>query len=473
MIFMNDSVIRPAFILIISFTLLLAGSIIFLSFDNKNEDKPYLDHNYTGESSLKKENYLVTDIEIYYSIKNVSFYLDLLPESSSNIIEAEWKLSYDNRTYNDPEISITPIKNNEILSIFINISYSPKLPVFSFSNFSLGINPTYSNYSFICKSGTSRLDLFFQDMNFKDFNIETDGGRGYLRLIRGNIYNSFNISTDNGYFFPALDLAYFYTDIFISSKIGRLDLNFWDIIFEEGKGTFVNSEAYYIDIRWAQHTKLGNNVTIVIEAGYSCDFRMWCPFEETRFDLSGNAGEGIVNIDYPTGDYTQINDTHAVSSNINNTDLDLFIAKAKTSGGELYMRGLDCFKPRRFCREILPNYGIKREVTSIGEENISLASFSGDKIQLINETEKLNLQFNQSTEFSLDEISISWSLKYYKGNDYGEGDIALTAEVIVDNDTLKIYFRLDYEKDRIKPLFNSYNLEILIHQSFNVEILLS
>jgi len=85
----------------------------------------------------------------------------------------------------------------------------------------------------------------------------------------------------------------------------------------------------------------------------------------------------------------------------------------------------------------------------------------------LNRTEYLDINFEFLPDTSENIVHLVWDLTYQHSQGIGVGSINVLMVNKTEGNTLKVYFDLVYELDRIIPTFTNYNVTAFIHPSYS------
>lgn len=444
--------------LIISFS--VAGTSIFIFHESSKTTSGYYE--------ISSEGKTVSEIEIDNQIQKGNINFMTLSKNSSNILEAEWTINY--KGFNDPSkfIVITYEEQQSVLKI---VSALNKPNDILHLDLTIFFNPNYSNYSFKSDSGDGNINFNTHNINYSVFEIKTSSGNVDVQLNKSSIYNDFKIATISGDIDLILDHLIFSKDFLCTSDSGDQFFDIWNIRFISYANFNVSALSGRINIRWANHFNKSHSVNIILKSPNDVYIKMWTPIEITKFDIFYEAINGTTQFSKTAGHFEEIDFNRYHSYNINQSGVDFCNISAITTYGHVHVYIVDCFKWQRFC---YLNDFIPYDVHTSGENIIHKKDHSVTTIEFynlnyiyLNRTEYLDINFEFLPDTSENIVHLVWDLTYQHSQGIGVGSINVLMVNKTESNTLKVYFDLVYELDRIIPTFSNYNVTAFIHPSYS------
>jgi hypothetical protein len=445
-------------VLIISFS--VAGTSIFIFNESSKTTSGYYE--------ISSEGKTVSEIEIDNQIQKGNINFMTLSKNSSNILEAEWTINY--KGFNDPSkfIVITYEEQQSVLKI---VSALNKPNDILHLDLTIFFNPNYSNYSFKSDSGDGNINFNTHNINYSVFEIKTSSGNVDVQLNKSSIYNDFKIATISGDIDLILDHLIFSKDFLCTSDSGDQFFDIWNIRFISYANFNVSALSGRINIRWANHFNKSHSVNIILKSPNDVYLKMWTPIEITKFDIFYEAINGTTQFSKTAGHFEEIDFNRYHSYNINQSGVDFCNISAITTYGHVHVYIVDCFKWQRFC---YLNDFIPYDVHTSGENIIPKKDHSVTTIEFynlnyiyLNRTEYLDINFEFLPDTSENIVHLVWDLTYQHSQGIGVGSINVLMVNKTESNTLKVYFDLVYELDRIIPTFSNYNVTAFIHPSYS------
>ena len=455
---------RKKAILAISLTFIigfsLVGTTIFILYENIKES--------AGNYKISGEGRVITEIKINNHIQKGDINVMMLPQDSSNILEAAWKLSYKSLmsleeliliSFDESESKFTiysNLKTEDIIDLYLNISF----------------NPNYINYSFISDSAYGNLKFNTHDINYSIFEIKSTYGNVDVKLNKASIYNDFKISTDSGEINLILDHLSFSKNFLCTSNSGDQLYDIWNIDFSTSSDFNVSAVSGEITIRWANHFNKSHNVDINLFSENDVYIKFWSPLEIARFDIFLNATQGTTRLDMATVLYNQVGFNHYNSININETGVDFYNISAITDYGYVHVYIVDCFKWQRNCntRNDFWPYDVQTDgeyVIPRADHNITSIEFYSMKYIYLDQIKNLDINFEFLSNSSENAIHLVWDITYTHAMRIGVGTVEILPSNKTEGDVLKFYIALGYELDKIIPTFSNCNITAFIHPDYN------
>ncbi len=392
-----------------------------------------------------------------------------MQNDSNEIISASWTIIYQKQGLFSPErfnIVITNQTEGDILKINFDLENEQDIQpqnIISWNN-SVLLNPTLDLINLTCNSGETDLYFNIKGTDFGTFDVETTKGDIEIYLNRSIIFNDFLLDTVQGEIKGYLDLVSINGDIICNSKSSLVYLNLWDIEFLSEGTLDIFSETGKINTRWASHYKKSHKVNINLKSGFDIEFQYWSPFEISRYDVIFEETTGDAYLGTPTDQFDEISPNHYQSINIDDNRIDLLRILVNTTSGDIYVNFIDCFKPNRFCGRRAPG---EYSVETSSSFQISKSQYDVSTIKLSNEIENINIEAKWLPSTSEYIFKANWNLTYTKGSNHGFGDIDVVITNQTIDDTLQIYIDINYERDRIKPIFDNYIFTVYINPNYN------
>jgi hypothetical protein len=445
-------------VLIISIS--IAGTSIFIFHESSKTTSGYY--------KISNEGTNISEIEIDNQIQKGNINFMTLSENSSNILEAEWTINY--KGFNDPTkfIVITYEEQQSVLKI---VSTLNKPDDILYLDLTIFFNPNYSNYSFKSDSGNGNINFNTHNINYSVFEIKTSSGNVDVQLNKSSIYNDFKIATISGDIDLILDHLIFSKDFLCTSDSGDQFFDIWNIRFISYANFNVSALSGRINIRWANHFNKSHSVNIILKSPNDVYIKMWTPIEITKFDIFYEAINGTTQFSKTAGHFEEIGFNRYHSYNINQSGVDFCNISAITTYGHVHVYIVDCFKWQRFC---YLNDFIPYDVHTSGENIIPKKDHSVTTIEFynlnyiyLNRTEYLDINFEFLPDTSENIVHLVWDLTYQHSQGIGVGSINVLMVNKTEGNTLKVYFDLVYELDRIIPTFTNYNVTAFIHPSYS------
>jgi len=453
-------------ILAISLTLIigvsLVGTTIFLLSETVNE------YETAGNYELSGDGKVITELKISNHIQKGDINVMMLPQDSSNILEAVWKLSYKSATsleapiiisFDEPESHFTinsALKTEDIIDLNLNISF----------------NPNYINYSFRSDSAYSNLKFNAHGINYSLFEITSTSGNVDIQLNKSSIHNDFKISTDSGEINLMLDHLIFSKNFLCTSNSGDHFYDIWNIEFSTSSDFNASAISGEITARWANHFNKSHNVDINLNSENDVYLKLWSPPEIARFDIFYNATHGTTQFSMATLLRVQVGYNRYHSININETSVDFYNISAITNYGHVHVYIVDCFKWQRHCvqRNDFWPYDVQREgeyVIPRADHNVTSIEFYNMKYIYLDRLEYLDINFELLSNSSENAIHLVWDLTYKHAMRFGVGTVEILPSNKTEGDILKFYMALGFELDKILPTFSNCNITAFIHPDYS------
>jgi len=440
--------------------LAITGTSIFIFHESSK--------NVSGYYEISEEGKIISDIEIDNQIQKGNINFMTLSKNSSNILEAYWTIDYTG--FNDP--------NN-----FIVITYEEQLSILKISStlnnpeeiihldLTILFNPNYNNYSFKSNSGPGNLQFNTHAINYTFFEIKASSGYLDVQLNKSSFYNDFKISTTSGEINLILDHSIFSKDFLCASDSGNQYFDIWNIRFISFSNFNVSALSGRINVRWANHFNKSHNININLNSPNDVYIKMWTPIEITRFDIFYEAINGTTQFSKTAGHFDEVGYNRYHSYNINQSGVDFINISATTEYGEVHVYIVDCFKWQRFCylNDFWP-YDVRTSGENVipkKDHNVTTIEFYNLNYIYLNRTEYLNINFELLPDTSENIFHLVWDITYQHAQMIGVGSIRVLCLNKTEGNTLKVYFDLVYELDRILPTFTNYNITAFIHPSYS------
>ncbi|MHA1986557.1 MAG: hypothetical protein ACW98D_07960 [Promethearchaeota archaeon] len=456
----KKKIILISLVLIIGFSGL--GTTIFVFYENPKENSGYFE--------ISKEGIDVSAIEIDNKIQKGNIDILTLPENSSNLFEAEWTINY--KGFNEPNsfINIRFEAENSILRIFTTLSAPDDI---LYLDLSIAFNPTYDNYSFKSDGRTCNINFNTHQVNYSAFEIKTSSGTIDIKLNKSSFYDDFKIASGSGVINLILDHSIFYKDFTCTSESGDQWFDIWNIWSNFLSDFNASSSSGRINVKWANHFNNSHTMNINLNSPNDVYIKMWSPIEITNFDIFYEADTGTTQFSKAFGLFEEVGFQHYQSYNINASDLDFINIRATTSYGHVHVFIVDCFKWQRFCNQA--NDFIPYDVPTSGQyiipkddHNVTTIEFYNLNYIYLNITEYLDINYQILPDNTSDNIiDVVWDLTYQHAMGIGVGNIEVGISNNTEGNTLKVYFDLKYEIDRIIPTFTNYNVTVLIDPDYS------
>lgn len=426
-----------------------------------------------GSYQLNGEGKTLSNIEIVNQIKVGNIEFKLLPESSTNIIEAEW-LVYYKGIYNPKKfVEISYVEQDEDLRIIIYSDINVGALNYKRINLTLtiSISPNYESYSFVSNSEFANLDFCAFNINFENFEIISQSGDVDVQLNRSSIVNDFKITTTSGDIDLMLDFINFTNNFLCTSDSGNQDIDIWNIKFISLADFNATSVTGLVIVRWGNHFNKSHNVNIFLKSDNYAFLKMWSPIEIMRYDSLLDATTGTTDFDAPTGLFVEIDTNHYQSYNINTTGIDRYNITATTTYGLAYVFIVDCFKWQRLCAQggDFEPYDVKES----GEYTIPKLDHTVTTVELynfkyiyLNTTKNLTINFEFLPGSSENIVYLNWDLTYTHSMGIGKGLIDVVVSNVTEGDVLKVFVELNFELDKILPTFTDSNFTAYINQDY-------
>lgn len=456
---MKKKVILIPLVLIIAFSGIETTIIIFYERSK----------NISGYYEISREGINISDIEIDNQIQKGNIDFTTLSKNSSNILEAEWTINY--KGFNDPKkfIVITYVEQQSILKIFSTLNKPDDI---IHLNLTIFFNPNYNNYSFKSDGGNGNIKLNTHKINYSVFEIKTSSGNVDVQLNKSSIYNDFKISTISGDINLILDHSIFSKDFLCTSDSGDQFFDIWNIGFISYSNFNVSALSGQINVRWANHFNKSHNINIILNSLNDVYLKMWSPNEITKYDIFYEAINGTTRFDRIAYYFEEIGFNHYHSYNINTSGIDLCNISAITNYGEARVYIVNCFKWQRFCVQRADFFPFN--VSTSGEyvipkkdHNVTTIEFYNLNYVYLDKIEYLDINFTFVPDTSENIVHLVWDLTYLHAMQIGVGIIEVAISNKTEGNTLKVYFDLEYELDRILPTFINYNVTAFIHPSYS------
>jgi hypothetical protein len=427
-----------------------------------------------GFYRLSGEGKKIAKIEINNQIKTGDIDFRLLPESSLDIFEAEWSISYRGLYVLDKFIRINHEECDSDLKIYIysdnNIGAIDLTQIDV--NFTFYLNPNYDNYSFVSHSEFANVKFKAHNMDFDVFEITSSYGNVDVQINTSTIAKDFEISSKLGDINLILDHIIFNGDFSSTSTSGDQYMDLWNIRFLSNSNFNASALSGRIKILWANHFKKSNNFKIFLKSINDVYLKMWSPIEIIKYDILLETINGTTRFSKPAGIFEEVGFNRYQSYNINSQGIDFCNISAITTFGEAYAFIVDCFKWQRFCN--WANDFTPYEVNTSGEYSIPKKDHDVTTIKLynskylyLNRIEYLDINFEYLPKNSDNILHFNWDLTYQHAMGIGVGSIEVVISNRTEGNTLNAYINLKYKLDQIIPKFSEYNLTLFVHPDYS------
>lgn len=426
-----------------------------------------------GIYELNGEGKTISNIEIVNQIKVGNIEFKLLPETSTNIIEAEW-LVYYKGIYNPKkfvEISYVEQAGDLKINIYSDISIGAMNYKRINLSLTISISPNYESYSFVSNSEFANLDFRASNINFENFVIISQNGDVDVHLNRSSIVNDFKITSTSGDIDLMLDFIDFSNNFICISDSGNQYIDIWNIKFISSANFNATSVTGLVNVRWANHFNKSHNVNIFLKSDNYAYLKMWSPIEVIRYDILLDATTGTTDFDKPTGLFVEVDVNHHQSYNLNSIGVDMYNITVFTTSGTAYVFIVDCFKWQRFCAQggdFWP-YDVKEtgEYTILKQDHtVTTVELYNFKYIYLNTTENITINFEFLPGSSENLVYLNWDLTYTHAMGIGKGLIDVVVSNQTEGDALKVFIELNFELDKILPTFTESNFTAYINQDY-------
>ncbi|MFX0138222.1 MAG: hypothetical protein ACFFDN_31565 [Candidatus Hodarchaeota archaeon] len=426
-----------------------------------------------GYYRLNGEGKNISKIEINNQIKTGNIDFKLLPESSLNIFEAEWTISYRGLYALDKFIRIDYEEHDLDLKIYIyNDNNIGAINLSQIDvNFTFYLSPNYDNYSFISDSELANVIFEAHNIDFDVFEITSSYGSVIVQINTSTIAKRFKISSKSGDINLILDHIIFNGDFSSTSTSGDQFMDIWNVQFSSFSHFNASALSGRIKILWANHFKKSHNIKIFLKSINDVYLKMWSPIEIIKYDIFLKTLNGTTRFSKPASIFEEVDFNRYQSYNINNLEIEFCNISAITTFGEAYVFIVDCFKWQRFCN--WANDFLPYDVNTSGEYSIPKKDHDVTTIRLYNlnyvyldKIEYLDINFENLPKNNHNIIHFNWDLTYKHAMGTGVGFIEVVISNRSEGNNLNVYISLKYELDRILPEFIDYNFTVFIHPKF-------
>ena len=428
-IFKHEFLSVFAIILLFGTIILVSGNLIYYKTKFINQT-----------CQISRSAYIVSKIEIYNDVKMGEININMLPENSYNILEADWNFTTSNG-YGPAEEIVTYRKEGDSLKIFIKFEEDENI-----SNliFNIYINPNYKLYELISDNSVANVNIKCKNINFSRFEVSTTTGEIYIYM----------------------DYIYIYDDFVISSISGRILFDFWELIFKGGKFN-VLSDSGNVEIQWANHIRYNYDVDIIIMSNTYAKIKYWCPLEHNRINIEFEFTDGSKRFSRASDDFIELEPNLYQSANFSDTSRDLLNIKLITTSGYIWGHLVDCFKAPRDCDYYdLPDF--PWNAFTGGSYTIPREGYDVTDIIVHNKTTNAEIIYSL-LDFSSEYILVAdWHLVYQRGRTCGLGTIEIEFTHKIVGNILEIYIKLIYDPTLIRPIFTGGYLDILTHPNYAI-----
>ncbi len=231
------------------------------------------------------------NIEISNNIKNLSVSFEFLPENSPLILNATWNYIYTESTdvlANPIQIEISHKTENNVFFLTFNEYINGSLPDLQNWECTIKLSQNFEDYSF--KGDSEEGDVFFKcyyDLVFDKFEFHSTTGRIKVELNHTLMNFDMFFESTEGDIDLFMDLMFISGDLFCESYSGDVLFNFWNLKFLTNSSVegLVHGDGF-INVRWAQRIYHNNNVCISLISKNNIEFRLWCPFNFIRYNVT-------------------------------------------------------------------------------------------------------------------------------------------------------------------------------------------
>lgn len=419
----------------------------------------------SGSFSLSEDLQKVNsniNLDIYCSVPVGDITYELLSPESSDVIQLEWvyegkvqnaherkadfiQIGWENNTDN----IVLNITNNDFgdkiaydfSSAWLSISFSSHV-----NSVSIDTITDYSNVKLDCQNPMQYTKLNFQSIH-GDIDLLFNHS---LFLMTPTIFSTL------GEVDLTVDHSTFEQDLLLRTAYSKIAVDFWNIRFSQPATIDLLSETGGLYLRWAQHKVHGNNVSVNMMTQKNIDYRFWALREYIQLHLKYESFEHTSFVDGLTADWVQLDETEFQTPHFQDPSRDHLNLNLISTLNDIYLRIVDCFKMQRFCRTASFQESLIRNTSITGEfyldENLDS---SITQIRIHNQTANAPIDILSASEGEISPIAISWDLTYRIGSGYGLSNIKVNISYEIDlaNQRVDVYISLDYQYDRIRPIF--------------------
>lgn len=246
-----------------------------------------------------------------------SFYLDLLPDSSSDVLNIEWQGQYLVDSENDAELPLNiAIENytvNDSIYFVVTVDHhdSELIKIINLEVF-MHISPDFGSYSFSGDLSVGSIYVNMNEINITDMNFHTQTGSFHASLTETLISG----------------------DLSLESEVGSVELDLENVDFQKEPFITLSSSVGSIEIDWYQENSFSSNVSFYCgtETG-SIEFNVQIVENLSNFDVFGDTSTGSVDIDIDDSIY--VSENHYQSVNSWQNSLPITFIEATTSVGSV------------------------------------------------------------------------------------------------------------------------------------------
>jgi len=422
----------------------VTGINVFIFYERSKEGSGYYE--------ISKEGITISEIEIDNHIQKGDVNFMTLPKDSSNILEANWAIDYTG--FSDPNdfVVITYEKQQSVLKILCTLNNPDEIIDLDLT---ILFNANYNNYSFKSNSGPGNIKINTHTINFSIFEVKASSGNVDVQLNKSSFYSDFKISTTSGDINLILDHLIFSKNFLSTTGSGFQVFDIWNIRFKTYSNFNVSALSGRIKVKWP------NDVYI----------KMWTPMEITKFDIFYEAFNGTTQFSKTAGHFEEVGFNRWHSYNINQSGVDFCNISAITTYGHVHVFIVDCFKWQRFCSHIDPwPYNVHTSGENIipkKDHNVTTIQFYNMKYIYLDRLKYLDISFELLPNASQNIVHLVWDMTYQHATGVGVGSIKVLFLNKTEGNTLKVYFNLEYELDKILPTFINYNITAFIHPNYS------
>ena len=458
---------------------IIAGSSFTITFlvdqNNQKENPIYITD--SGEYIITNDINNVSNIDITNKIKDLAVSFEFLPKNSPLLLNVTWNYTYTESIFvsDKPiQIEITNENENNILYIIFDENLNSFFPNLQEWECIIKISQDFETYSFL--SDSKKGDITFKcdtDLIFDKFEFYSTTGKIKVELNNTVMNSDMYFESTEGDIELIMDLMLITCNIFCETKTGNIIANFWDIKFLKNSTVdfLIHDDGGRINLRWSQHIIQNNNLSISLRSKQNVEFRLWCPFEFIRYDVSLEAELSCDFIGKFNAYWIEKEPNHYQSSNINESKIDFYQISMKSLESSVYIKPLDCFKPIRVCRHLSLSEQLPHDIYEVGNFQISQSTFSGTSIELHNNTANVNISIDYLDGSATNLFEAYWDLTYEHGSGIGYGLLKINCSYEIIGDTLKILINLDYAYDRIRPFYKSGEFKVYFHPNYTSTII--
>lgn len=424
--------------------------------------------NASGNFEISMQGINVSDIEINNQIQKGNINFMTLAKNSSNILEANWAIDYTG--FSDPNdfVVITYEKQQSVLKILCTLNNPDEIIDLDLT---ILFNANYNNYSFKSNSGPGNIKINTHTINFSIFEVKASSGNVDVQLNKSSFYSDFKISTTSGDINLILDHLIFSKNFLSTTGSGFQVFDIWNIRFKTYSNFNVSALSGRIKVKWANHFNKSHNVNINLNSPNDVYIKMWTPMEITKFDIFYEAFNGTTQFSKTAGHFEEVGFNRWHSYNINQSGVDFCNISAITTYGHVHVFIVDCFKWQRFCSHIDPwPYNVHTSGENIipkKDHNVTTIQFYNMKYIYLDRLKYLDISFELLPNASQNIVHLVWDMTYQHATGVGVGSIKVLFLNKTEGNTLKVYFNLEYELDKILPTFINYNITAFIHPNYS------